>query len=77
MSIPGFVTAAAEWWMLSFADFFVVSDNSGFGRTAAFHSLKHSKDHPVIYAMMSDSVANCSKDSYTPMEKLASAWSNI
>ena len=36
----GFENAVAEWWLMGEADFFVIGDNSGYGKSAAFRNYK-------------------------------------
>jgi len=48
VSVTGFQTAAAEWWLFALAEFHVISRFSGFGRSAAMRSSNHS-----IYTIVS------------------------
>ncbi len=75
----GFQTAAAEWWLMSMASYFVVSKSSGFGRTAALHSARSNNSiYTVKVGQNYDPEGiKCDRDSYTRFEQLASDWSGI
>lgn len=72
----GFSAAAAEWWMFSMADYFVISEYSGFGRSAAMHSLRSSSIYTIPWKKMRAGVS-CTNESYTSLENLSYAWSGI
>lgn len=76
VTLYGFSTAAAEWWMFSMADYFVISEYSGFGRSAAMHSLKTSSIYTIPWKRMKAGVS-CSNESYTQLENLSYEWSGI
>ena len=79
VSEMGFQTAAAEWWLMSMARYFVVSKSSGYGRTAALHSShpKNSIYTVTVGQSYGPEGIKCDRDSYTQLEQLASDWSGI
>lgn len=73
VSTNGFLTAAGEWWLLGMSDFFVISANSGFGRTAAFRSLRSEATFTIRPGMP----PQCGADSFDGTKKLAADWAGI
>eukprot|EP01038_Epipyxis_sp_PR26KG_P017036 gene17036-23418_t len=74
VSLTGYTTAAAEWYTLGFADYFVITLYSGYGRSAGFRSLK--RDH--IYTIKNgNGDALCNEKSFTDLENLSFDWSGI
>ena len=69
----GFLTAAGEWWLLGMSDFFVISANSGFGRTAAFRSLRPE----ATFTIRPGVSPHCEADSFDGIAKLAADWAGI
>jgi hypothetical protein len=68
----GFNTAAAEWWLLGYADYHVITLYSGFGRSGAFRTLTTDR----IYTVHQKEVT-CNKDSYSNLEALMYDWAGI
>ena len=73
VSLDGFRTAAGEWWLLGTCDFYVISADSGFGRTAAFRSLQQQ----AVYAVQPDVSKQCSQGTFDHYAQLAAQWSGI
>lgn len=74
VSKEGFTTAAAEWWMLGYADYHVITRSSGYGRSGAYRTLAQETIYTIDkHALTQD----CSKDSFTPLEDLMFDWSGI
>lgn len=72
----GFQHAAAEWWMMGACDYFVVTLNSGYGRSAAMRSLRRNS----IYTIREDRkhpMKVCDNTSFTDLENLSYDWSGI
>jgi hypothetical protein len=72
----GFQHAAAEWWMMGACDYFVVTLNSGYGRSAAMRSLRVNS----IYTVREDRkhpMKVCDNTSFTDLENLSYDWSGI
>lgn len=76
VSHKGFSTAVAEWWMLSMADAFVISRYSGFGRSAAMHSLRTKAIYTVMNGKERASIT-CNVQSATDLESISYEWSGI
>jgi hypothetical protein len=76
VSHTGFQHAAAEWWMMGACDYFVISLNSGYGRSAAMRSLRRNS----IYTVREDRkhvMHVCSNTTFTDLENLSYDWSGI
>lgn len=74
VSAEGFAVAAAEWWMLGYADYHVITMSSGYGRSGAYRTLTHE----TIYTIdKHKSFAECSRSAFTPLEDLMYNWSGI
>lgn len=76
VSNEGFRTAAAEWWLLSFAPYHVITRYSGYGRSAAMYSLHPDSIYTVMNGKGSASIT-CSPQSFTDLETLSFDWSGI
>jgi hypothetical protein len=76
VSVDGFRMAAAEWWMLSFAQYHIISRYSGFGRSAAMYSLQQDHIYTVMNGKGGSSIA-CSPKTFTDLETLSYDWSGI
>jgi hypothetical protein len=77
VSHTGFQHAAAEWWMMGACDYFVITLNSGYGRSAAMRSLRGAQ---AIYTIREDRrkpMHVCSNTTYTDLENLSYDWSGI
>ena len=77
VSHAGFQHAAAEWWMMGACDYFVITLNSGYGRSAAMRSLRGAQ---AIYTIREDRrkpMHVCSNTTYTDLENLSYDWSGI
>lgn len=68
----GFTTAAAEWWMLGYAEYHVVTLYSGYGRTGAYRTLSTDRIYTIHQHAM-----QCTKSSYSDLEHLMYDWSGI
>lgn len=68
----GFTTAAAEWWMLGYAHYHVVTLYSGYGRTGAYRTLSTDRIYTIHQHPM-----QCTKSSYSDLEHLMYDWSGI
>eukprot|EP01036_Dinobryon_divergens_P031872 gene31872-41357_t len=85
VSVSGFQTAAAEWWLFALADYHVISRHSGFGRSAAMRAPGRrgaGVGSGSIYTINSPrnngvGVASCRKDSFTRLEDLATDYSGL
>lgn len=78
VSHAGFQTAAAEWYLLGLCEYFVISEWSGFGRSAAFRSLRNDS----IYTIRNDKRgrplhAVCDQRSFTELGDMPYDWSGI
>lgn len=73
VSDEGFNTAAAEWWMLGYADYHVVTLSSGYGRAGAFRTGNRNN----IYTIYRDQETLCDREGYTRQEQLIYDWSGI
>lgn len=76
VSDEGFRMAVAEWWMQSFAHYHVISEYSGYGRSAAMLTLNASTIYTIRYKMQSKFV-QCDPKTFTDLENLAYDWSGI
>lgn len=77
-SIEGFKLAAAEWWLMGFAHYHVITKTSGFGRTAGFRSLRRDSIYTVhANSRDSDTYAHCGPENPTDIEHLFYDWSGI
>jgi hypothetical protein len=77
VSHTGFKTAAAEWWLMGYSDYFVITRYSGYGRSAAFRSLKKDNIYTVASGKHGPFQLNCDNKSFTDMETLSFDWSGI
>ncbi len=68
----GFQTAAAEWWTLAYSDYFVVTKDSGYGRSAAFRAMKADK----MYTVHKTNIV-CDSKSATDFYDIQYHWSGI
>lgn len=70
VSFKGFSTSMAEWWIFGYAHYFVVSEESGFGKTSAMRSLRPSS--------IFDPESNCNKlsDTLTP-DGISDQWAGL
>lgn len=75
VSDAGFHTAAAEWWLMSYARYHVITRSSGFGRSAAMHSLHY--DSIFTMEIKHRGSVNCRKGSASNLHKLGTDWSGI
>ncbi len=73
VSLDGFRTAAGKWWLLGTCNFYVISANSGFGRTAAFRSLQRNGIY-VIDPLVSKKCTDGRFDHYT---EVSAQWAGI
>lgn len=74
VSVEGFRLAAAEWYLMSFADYHVITTNSGFGRSAAMLAGKPGS----IYSIANGSApAACGPAQYSTIGSLGKVWSGI
>eukprot|EP01031_Cornospumella_fuschlensis_P033911 gene33911-41036_t len=76
VSTEGFETAAAEWWLLSMSSYFVISEYSGFGRSASMIGFKGRAVYTIPPFLAKESVT-CDRDSVTDIEDLPYAWSGV
>eukprot|EP01031_Cornospumella_fuschlensis_P034089 gene34089-41262_t len=76
VSSKGFEAAAAEWWMLSFSTYHIISQYSGFGRSASMVGFKGRSVYTVPHKMMSKTIA-CGKNSATDFYDLPYEWSGV
>lgn len=76
VSSIGFQTAAAEWWLLSLANYHVISERSGYGRSAGMLSL-HPNSIYTIPRHMQHGEITCNNESFTDIGKLPLDWSGI
>ena len=84
VSKEGFQRSAAEWWLMGQGDYFVLSQYSGFGKTAAMRKIRSSPQN--IYLLSSEQSSQrvnslkkglCNQYSYSSIEKLKKSWSGI
>jgi hypothetical protein len=68
----GFNTAAAEWWLLGYADYHVITLYSGFGRSGAFRTLSTDRIYTVH-----QSAVTCNKGGFSNLENLMYDWAGI
>lgn len=73
ISQADFDIAAAEWWLLDYADYHVITRNSGYGRSGAFRTLTSPDRIYTIHEI----ARRCEANNYTPLEKLMNDWSGI
>ncbi len=76
VSLHGFTGAAAEWYMLSMTDYFVISRYSGFGRSAGMMSMRQNSIYTVINGKEKADIT-CSSQSFTDLENISYDWSGI
>lgn len=76
VSHHGFTGAAAEWYMLSMADYFVVSRYSGFGRSAGMLSMRPNSIYTVINGKEKAPIT-CNSQSFSDLETISYEWSGI
>ncbi|RYH21766.1 hypothetical protein EON65_20195 [archaeon] len=76
VSSTGFEAAAAEWWILSFSSYHVISQYSGFGRSASMVGFKGRSVYTIPHKMMSKTVT-CGKTSVTDFYDLPYEWSGV
>jgi hypothetical protein len=75
-SLKGFKRTAAEWWLLGEADYFIISESSGYGKTAAVRKMR---EPPTNIFMVSgrESKVDCSENMYANLDRLKSTWSGL
>lgn len=73
VSHAGFSVAAAEWWMLGACDYHIISKYSGFGRSAAFRSLRRDQ----IYTTEKGKQPSCGEKSFSDVYDMPYEWSGI
>ena len=73
VSIKGFQTAAAEWWLFGMMDYFIISSNTGFSKSAAMRSNKVKS----IFMINDTSPGVCMPDTFTSVDQLAKQWSGL
>lgn len=71
--LTGFGFALAEWWSFGLCDYFVYTEQSGFGRSGYLRSLKQNRG----YAMHSDKTKVCDADSFETLDSMAHTWSGL
>lgn len=76
VSSEGFQVAAAEWWLFSFARFHVISQYSGYGRSAAMLSFSENSIYTVPHKQQAKRI-ECSAKSFTELGDLPYEWSGI
>jgi hypothetical protein len=76
VSTEGFATAAAEWWLMSYARYHVITLYSGYGRSAAMHSLYPNSIYTIQNKKFNSPVV-CNSQSFTDLETLSYDWSGI
>jgi len=72
VSANGFTSAAAEWWMLGYADYHVITLYSGFGRSGAYRTLNAERIYTVH-----QTPKECNATSYTRHEDMQNDWAGI
>eukprot|EP01036_Dinobryon_divergens_P032402 gene32402-41978_t len=80
VSERGFQTAAAEWWLMGLADYHVITEASGYGRTASMRAMKPKSIYtvpPYDPQQAKRMRVNCWRNDFTPLWKLSSDWSGI
>jgi hypothetical protein len=73
VSHTGFATAAAEWWMIGYADYHVVTESSGYGRSGGYRT--GNKDN--IFTIYKNQPTLCNRDGFTELDDLMYDWSGI
>jgi hypothetical protein len=73
VSHTGFATAAAEWWMIGYADYHVVTESSGYGRSGGYRT--GNKDN--IFTIYKSQPTVCNREGFTELEDLMYDWSGI
>ena len=72
VSDVGFHTAAAEWWLLGYAEYHVITLYSGYGRSGAYRTYTTDRIWSV------DKSANrCHKGGYSNLEEIMYDWAGI
>jgi hypothetical protein len=74
VSDRGFSDAAAEWWMFGYADYFVVTKYSGYGRSAAMRGMKRTHIYTVMHGRQK---LNCHQHGGTSLGVISNDWSGI
>mmetsp|Transcript_20532 Transcript_20532/g.28296 ORF Transcript_20532/g.28296 Transcript_20532/m.28296 type:complete len:339 (+) Transcript_20532:501-1517(+) len=80
VSEVGFQTAAAEWWMMGYADYHVITESSGFGRTAAMRAMRSQSIYtipPYDTKKGKQTKVRCGPHDFTTLQKLSTDWSGI
>ena len=72
MSSNGFTNAAAEWWMLGYADYHVITQASGFGRSGAYRTLNAERIYTVHRTPK-----QCGVNDFTRHLNMATDWAGI
>jgi hypothetical protein len=68
----GFATAAAEWWMIGYAQYHVVTLNSGFGRSGGFRTYTND----TMYTLDNKAI-QCNAGGFSDLEHIMYDWSGI
>jgi len=76
VSSGGFHLAAAEWWLMGYADYHVITQYSGYGRSAAMRSLRKDTTYTVNYKRTGAAI-RCDNTSFSDLETLSFDWSGI
>lgn len=72
VSDGGFLAAAAEWWMLGYADYHVITRYSGYGRSGAFRTVTSDTVYTIHTSPLS-----CDAQSFSPLDEIMYDWSGI
>ena len=72
VSSNGFTSAAAEWWMLGYAHYHVITLYSGFGRSGAYRTLEAERMYTIH-----QTVKECNATSFTKHEDMQYEWAGI
>lgn len=76
VSNAGFEAATAEWWLFSFTRYQVISQYSGYGRSAGMLSMHPNSIYTIPYKQMGRSVI-CNAASFTELGDMPYEWSGI
>jgi hypothetical protein len=75
-SEAGVKTAAAEWWLMKFARYHVITEYSGYGRSAAMTSLFPKSIYTIEHNKASRDIT-CNPNTFTPLDDLPYYWSGV
>jgi hypothetical protein len=73
----GYANAAAEWWLMGEADYFVLSENSGFGKTAAARNFHTSPTNVYLISLKASKSPSCGKNDFASLARLNERWSGL